>query len=121
MENINMGFSGGMGNMGNMMGMMQKAQKLQKEMEKMQKDLKDMTFKGSSAGSSISVEIKGNGTATKLEIDESLIDPKGKEDLQDLIIVAFNDAKEAQEKYSEDKTKQIMGDLKLPAGFKLPF
>jgi len=110
-----------MRNMGNMVGMMQKAQKMQKNMAKMQEDLKGMEFEGEASSGMVKVEMKGDGTAISVEINDDLIVKEDKDDLQDLIVVAINDVKEKIESYTEAETKKIMGDLNLPAGFKLPF
>jgi nucleoid-associated protein EbfC len=109
-----------MKNMGNMMGMMKKAQKMQADMNKMQEALKAMTFDGEAASGVVKVQLTGQGYANSISIDNSLMVEEDKEDLEDLIIVAFNSAKDAMEKHVADETDRIMGDLQLPPGFKMP-
>jgi len=104
-----------------MMHMMKKAQKAQSEMKKMQDNLQSLTFQGEASSGLISVEITGQGYANSINIDESLLTPEDREDLEDLIIVAFNSARDAMETHINSESERIMGDLQLPAGFKMPF
>lgn len=110
-----------MKNMGNMMGMMKKAQKMQSDMKKMQKELKKLTFTGEASSGAVKAEINGEGYLKALDINEDLVVAEDKEDLEDLVIVAVNNAKDALNNHVETKTNEIMGGLQLPAGMNLPF
>ena len=114
------GESYNMKNMGNMMSMMKKAQKMQNEMQKMQDNLSTLTFDGEAGSGIVKVQLTGKGYANFLKVDDSLLSKDDKEDLEDLIVVAFNNAKDTMEKHVEEETTRIMGDLQLPPGFKLP-
>ena len=76
----------------NMQQLMQQAQRMQREMEKAQKDLEAKEFEIISAGGGIKVTITGAKVVKKIEIDEDIIDPEEKEMLQDMIVVAINEA-----------------------------
>ena len=76
----------------NMQALMQQAQKMQREMEKAQKDLEAKEFEIVSAGGGIKVTITGSKVVKNIEIDEDIIDPEEKEMLQDMIVVAINEA-----------------------------
>ncbi len=76
----------------NMNMLMQQAQKMQKEMEKAQRELEAKVFEVKSAGGGITITIKGNKEILSIDIDESMIDPDDKEMLQDMIVVATNQA-----------------------------
>ena len=76
----------------NMQALMQQAQKMQREMEKAQKDLEAKEFEIISAGGGIKVIITGKKLIKNIEIDEDIIDPEEKEMLQDMIVVAINEA-----------------------------
>ena len=76
----------------NMQALMQQAQKMQREMEKAQKDLQAKDFEIVSAGGGIKVIITGGKVVKSIEIDEDIIDPEEKEMLQDMIVVAINEA-----------------------------
>ena len=76
----------------NMQALMQQAQRMQREMEKAQKDLEAKEFEIISAGGGIKVTITGAKVVKNIEIDEDIIDPEEKEMLQDMIVVAINEA-----------------------------
>ena len=76
----------------NMNALMQQAQKMQKEMEKAQKNLEAKEFEVVSAGGGIKVVITGAKEIKSIDIDKEIIDPEDKDMLQDMIVVAINDA-----------------------------
>ena len=76
----------------NMQALMQQAQRMQREMEKAQKDLEAKEFEIVSAGGGIKITITGAKVVKNIEIDEDIIDPEEKEMLQDMIVVAINEA-----------------------------
>ena len=76
----------------NMQQLMQQAQRMQREMEKAQKDLEAKEFEIVSAGGGIKVTMTGAKVVKNIEIDEDIIDPEEKEMLQDMIVVAINEA-----------------------------
>ena len=76
----------------NMNALMQQAQKMQKEMEKAQKELEAKDFEVISAGGGIKITITGAKVVKNIEIDKDIIDPDDKEMLQDMIVVAVNEA-----------------------------
>ena len=83
------GFPGGMP--GNMNNMLKQAQRMQRQMEEQQKELEEKEFTGT-AGGAVSITISGKKTVTKVEIDPDACDPEDVETLQDLVMLAFNDA-----------------------------
>lgn len=76
----------------NMNAIMQQAQKMQREMEKAQKELEAKEFDIVSAGGGIKVRINGKKEILSLDIDPEMIDADEKEMLQDMIVVAVNEA-----------------------------
>lgn len=76
----------------NMNALMQQAQKMQREMEKAQRDLEAKEFEVISAGGGIKVIITGAKEIKSIDIDKEIIDPEDKDMLQDMIVVAINDA-----------------------------
>ena len=99
----------------NMNALMQQAQKMQREMEKAQKDLEAKEFEIVSAGGGIKVTITGSKVVKNIEIDEDIIDPEEKEMLQDMIVVAIN---EAINKVLSEEQKIV---AKQQANMRLPF
>jgi DNA-binding protein YbaB len=67
----------------------------------------------------IKITVTGAGVAKKVFIDDSLINKDEKEILEDLLIAAFNDAKNKADEGSSDSMKSVTGGINLPAGFKI--
>ena len=91
----------------NINALMQQAQKMQREMTKKQTELESKEFEFTSNGGAIKVKMLGSKQITSLEIDEDLIDPSDKEMLQDMLIVAINEAISK----IEEEASAIMGSM----------
>jgi hypothetical protein len=105
----------------NMQQMMQKAQAMQKKMEDLQAQLNDMEVEGSSGGGLVKVVMTLKGAMRSIAIDPSIVSASEKEMLEDLIKAACNDARTKADEKMAAETQKSMGDMGLPAGFKLPF
>ena len=97
---------------GGMAGMMQKAKQMQEDMETVQKEIKSLTCEGIAASGALKVEMNGDYKVTNISIDESLTSDK--EMLEDLIIIAVNDASSKINSISKEKMKNVTGGLNLP-------
>jgi len=106
-----------MKNLGNLM---KQAQEMQGKMAELQEKMQAMEITGTSGGGMVEVVINGKGEMRRLTIDKSIVDPEDKEMLEDLIVAAFNDAKEKSEEAMREEMSQVTGGLKIP-GMKLPF
>ena len=107
--------------MNNFNNMMKQAQELQNKMSEAQKKVEQLEAEGSSGGGLIKIIIDGKNVVKSVHIDDSLINSEEKEILEDLIVAAFNDAKEKIQKKISDEMSSITGGIKLPPGIKLPF
>lgn len=105
----------------NIAGMMKKAQEMQKKMQEMQDNLGELTEEGSAGAGMVTVTITGKHHLKKITISPDLIVPEDKEMLEDLIVAAFNDAKQKMEIKIASEMEKVTGGLGLPAGMKLPF
>lgn len=103
----------------NIAKMMQQATRMQSDMKAMQERLKTTAFSGHVSG--VEVVMLGSGEVQKLTIDQQLIDPVEKETLEDVIVAALNQARAKMDEAIAAETQTIMGGLKLPPGFQLPF
>lgn len=96
---------------------MKQAQEMQKKIKEAQDDLQNQEFQGSSGASMVEITINGSGIAKKINIDKSLLKEDEKEILEDLIIAAFNDAKNKLEEGSSNIMKSATKGMNLPKGF----
>jgi DNA-binding protein YbaB len=56
-----------------------------------------------------------------MSIDDSLVVPADKQMLEDLIVAAFNDAREKADLAGNAEMGKMTSGLPLPPGFKMPF
>lgn len=105
----------------NMNQIMKQAQEMQKKMQMMQEELEKKEFEGKSGGGVVTVIINGKGALLKVNIDPKMINQEEKEILEDLIVAAFNEAKQKADQSSESTMSGMLGGMGLPPGFKLPF
>lgn len=110
------GFPGGLGG-GNMGQMMAQAQRMQRELEKAQEEIAMMNVDATAGGGAVSVTINGEHQITRLVIDPAVVNADDVEMLQDLIIVAVNDAQKQFEALSAERMNKVTGGRGLPPGF----
>lgn len=100
----------GMGGGMNMNNLMKQAQKMQKQMEENQKILEESEFTATAGGGAVEVTVTGKKTVTKVKLDPDAVDPDDVEMLEDLIMVAVNEAmKKADEASSAAMSKMTGG------------
>lgn len=85
----------------NIQAMMKQAQKLQKDMMKEKNEIDEMEFTGSS--SFVTITMKGTKEITKVKIDTDNIEKDEIEMLEDMILVAVNEASKKVDKTTENK------------------
>jgi len=104
----------------NIQGLMKQAQMMQKRMQEEQAKLAEEEVEGTSGGGMVKVTLNGKFTMTKIALDKSIIDPEESEVLEDLIMAAYNDAKDKVDAKMNDSMSALTGGLNL-GGLKLPF
>ncbi len=105
-----MGGGGGMG--GNQMKAMQQLQKMQQDMVEAQKALETETVEVTRAG--VTIVITGHQRVQSISVDPNLIDTSDEEwltDLQDLLVIAVNDAIEKSQTMAAERMEAISGGL----------
>ncbi len=85
----------------NIQAMMKQAQKMQKDMMKSKEEIDNMVFEGKS--SLVTIEMKGTKELTKVKIDAEAIEKDEIEMLEDMIVVAINEASKKVDKTTEEK------------------
>jgi hypothetical protein len=85
----------------NIQAMMKQAQKLQKDMMEEKSKIDEKIFEGKS--SIVTVKLKGTKEVIEVKIDSENIEADEIEMLQDMIVVAINDAMKQIDKETEQK------------------
>lgn len=105
----------------NIQKMLKQAQEMQQKIADAQAKAETVESEGSSGGGMVKVTLNGKGHALKLSIDPKLMDASEKEMLEDLLIAAFNDAKNKVDGAFADEMGKVTSGIQMPPGFKLPF
>lgn len=100
--------------------LMKAAQDVQAQMQKAQESLDHIEVEGASGGGLVKVRATARGRITGLDIDASLLEPASKEMVEDLVIAAFNDAKNKADQAGSNEMGKLTAGMQLPPGFKLP-
>ena len=105
--------------MSNFSDMLSKAKAMQEKMKEAQDQIKKIEVEGMSGGNLVKVILTGDYELKLIEISEEA--RKEKQDIiNDLIIAAYNNAKENLKKKSAEELSKVTGGLNLPFDFKLP-
>lgn len=102
------GMQGGMG------GMMRQIQKMQEDMAAAQEQLANETVEVSVGGGALKIVITGHQRVQSIVINKDMIDTSDDEwlaDLQDLLVVAINQAIEDSQTMAARKMEDITGGL----------
>ena len=108
----------GMGGGMNMNNLMKQAQKMQKQMEEnqkqmleSQKELDATEFRATAGGGAVKVTVSGKKLVTKVTLDPDAVDPDDVEMLEDLIMVAVNEAMKKVEEATEAMMEKYSGAM----------
>src|SRR5215510_14525759 len=112
------GFGGGGGMPGGMQGgmggLMKQFQKMQEDMAAAQQQLETETVEVSVGGGAVKVVISGHQRVQSITINKDMIDTSDEEwlsDLQDLLVLAMNQAVEQSQTMAAQKMEGITGGL----------
>ena len=86
----------------NMQAMLRQAQQMQKDMLKAKEEIDNTEFSGES--SFVKVTLKGDKTVKQVEIDAESLDKDDIEALEDMIVVAVNEANKKIDAETQKKT-----------------
>ena len=85
----------------NIQAMMKQAQKLQKDMLSAKEEINNTTFEGKS--SFVTVKVKGTKEVESIKIDADAMEKEDIEMLEDMLLVAINDAMKQIDNMTEKK------------------
>ena len=99
--------------------MLQKAKQMQQKMKEAQDEIKNIQVEGVSGGNLVKVILTGDYELKSISISESA-KKESQEIINDLIIAAYNNAKENLKKKSSEQISKITGGINLPFDIKFP-
>ena len=106
--------------MTNFSDMLSKSKAMQEKMKEAQEQIKKIEVEGMSGGNLVKVILTGDYELKSIEISDTA-KKESQDIINDLIIAAYNNAKENLKKKSADELSKMTGGLNLPLDFKLPF
>jgi DNA-binding YbaB/EbfC family protein len=94
-----------------MNALLQQAQQMQEQMMTAQQQLADTTVDGTVGDGLVTVTVNGTGELVAVKIRKDSFDPADTEDLEDLIVAAYRDAKATAEALAAEKLGPLAGGL----------
>ena len=99
--------------------MLQRAKQMQQKMKEAQDEIKNIQVEGVSGGNLVKVILTGDYELKSITISENA-KKESQEIINDLIIAAYNNAKENLKKKTSEEISKITGNINLPFDIKLP-
>ena len=106
--------------MTNFADMLTKAKAMQDKMKEAQEKIKKIEVEGLGGGNLVKVILTGDYELKSINISDAA-KKENQDIINDLIIAAYNNAKENLKKKSAEELSKVAGGLNLPSDFKLPF
>ena len=99
--------------------MLSKAKAMQEKMKEAQDQIKKIEVEGEAGGNLVKVILSGDYELKSIIINEAA-KKESQEIINDLIIAAYNNAKENLKKKSSEELSKITGGINLPFDIKFP-
>ena len=112
------GFHGaGMNTNKNMNSVIKQAQKMQEEMERVQSEIEEKTVEAAAGGGVVEVQANGRKEILSIKIKPEAVDPEDVETLEDLVLVAVNEAIKKADDMMTEGMSEITGGINIPGLF----
>lgn len=97
-----------------MQQMMKQAKMMQKKMAETQEELKKMEFEASAGGGAVKVRVNGDQEILDVKLDTEMIDASDLEMVEDMVMVAVNDAIKQSKDEAKSKMAGLTGGIDIP-------
>ncbi len=94
--------------------MLAQMRKVQQEMAKAQEELAATVVTGAAGGDAVKVEMSCDYRVHKVSLAKEAVDPDDTETLEDLLVVAVNDAVNKAQEASATRMGAVTGGIKIP-------
>lgn len=101
---------------GNMQAQMAQVQAMQRKMQEAQEKVSEMETTATAGGGAVEVTVTGDKMIKQITLKPEVVDPDDVEMLQDLVMVAVNEALRQMEEIAENEMSKVTGSLGLPPG-----
>ena len=97
--------------------LMKQARVMQKQLETVQEELKNMVFEASSGGGAVKVKVNGDQQLLEVKINKEIVGSDDIEMLEDMVMVAVNDAITKSKEEYKNKMGSLTGGMNMPGLF----
>jgi len=97
--------------------MMKQAQQMQQKMVRIQEEMAQREVEASAGGGMVTVVVNGKQELLSIKIDPSAVDPQDVDMLQDLILVATNEAVRKSQDMMQQEMSKLTGGMNIPGLF----
>ena len=104
----------GLGDIANLGAVLKQAQEMGSKLEKLNEELKSKRVTGQAGGGLIEVEANGLGEVHAVRIDESLIEQRDRELIEDLLPAAIRSAQAKAKQLHAESMQSVTGGIQLP-------
>lgn len=97
-----------------MFGNMNMIKQMQAKLVKIQEELANETVEVTAGGGAVTIVITGHQKVQSVKIDPEVVNPEDVEMLEDLILLAMNEAVSKSQEMASKKLSAVTGGLKIP-------
>ncbi len=97
--------------------MMKQAQQMQQKMMRIQEEMEQREVEASAGGGMVTAVVNGKQQVLSIKIDPGVVDSDDVEMLQDLIMVAINDAIGRSQEMMQQEMAKLTGGMNIPGLF----
>jgi len=97
--------------------MMKQAQQMQQKMARIQEEMEQREIEASAGGGMVTAVVNGKQQVLSIKIDPSVVDGDDVDMLQDLIMVAINEAIRQSQEMMQQEMSKLTGGMNIPGLF----
>lgn len=90
---------------------------MQQKLQEIQKELKEMIFEASAGGGAVKVKVNGGQEVIEIKINKEMVDSSDMEMVEDMVMVAVNDAIRQSREEAKRKMAALTGGINIPGMF----
>ena len=94
--------------------LMQQAQAMQKQIEDASNAINDMEFEAEASNGLVKVVMNGENKILNIDIDSSILVPEDKEMIEELIVIAVNNANQKVEEHKKERFGSMASAFGIP-------
>ena len=96
---------------------MKQAKIMKQKLLEIQQELKKMEFEASAGGGAVKVKVNGDQEIIEVKIDRDMVDSGDMEMIEDMVMVAINDAIKQSKDEAKNKMASLTGGMDIPGLF----